>query len=230
MRDDHHGHPFRRERLHHVQHLADDLGVQGRGRLVKEHDLGLHAQCPCNGDTLLLSAGQARCIGVDKVLEPYRRQMAYGRLLRLRPRDPADRHGRQGTVIQDISVVEEIEALEHHADFLPQGVQVHAQVHEVLPVKPDAAGIGLLQQVDAAQQRRFSRAGGADDAHHLAAVYLQIDAFEHLQVAEGLFQAFDAQHGLLHNAASLVIVSAHHGLSLSSGCRAPACPASFPAS
>ena len=40
------------------QHFGDHFRVEGRGWLVEQHDLGLHAQRPGNGDSLLLTAGQ----------------------------------------------------------------------------------------------------------------------------------------------------------------------------
>jgi hypothetical protein len=43
-----------------VQHLADQLGVEGGGRLVEQQHLGLERQRPGDGDALLLAAGQAR--------------------------------------------------------------------------------------------------------------------------------------------------------------------------
>ena len=47
------------EVLHDVQHLADQLGVERRSRLVEEEHLGLHAQRTGDGDALLLAARQA---------------------------------------------------------------------------------------------------------------------------------------------------------------------------
>ena len=40
------------------EHLAGELGVERRGRLVEEHDVGLHRQRPGDGDALLLAAGE----------------------------------------------------------------------------------------------------------------------------------------------------------------------------
>lgn len=78
MRHDDHGHALLREALHHIEHLAHDLGVEGARRLVEEHDLGLHAKRPRDGDTLLLPAGEAAGVGVDEILQPtaLRRRMA----------------------------------------------------------------------------------------------------------------------------------------------------------
>ena len=146
--------------------------------------------------------------------------MPFGRLLRLRSGDLLHRHRRKRAVIQHVLVVEKVEALEHHADLLTQGVQIDAQIHEILPVEPDAPGVGLLEQIDAAQQRRFSRTGGPDDADHFALADFHVNSLEYLQLAEGLLQLLDSQYRIAHTAASF---------SSSLGCRAPACPASFPA-
>src|SRR5687768_18066656 len=48
-----------------------------------------------------------------------------------------------------------------------------------------------LEHVDAAQQRRFARAGGADDRDRLSLRELAIDALEHLGRAIALAQAAD---------------------------------------
>src|SRR5690554_4622498 len=50
--DDDHGHAGLCERKHHVKHLADHLRVERAGRLIEEHDLGVHGQGASNGDTL----------------------------------------------------------------------------------------------------------------------------------------------------------------------------------
>jgi hypothetical protein len=41
---------------HRVEHFLDHLRVERRGRLVEQHDLGLHAQRAGDGDALLLAA------------------------------------------------------------------------------------------------------------------------------------------------------------------------------
>ena len=82
------------------------------------------------------------------------------------------RHGSKRAVVQHGLVVEKVEALKHHANLLPQGVEVDLEVHEILPVEPNVTGVGLLQQIDAAQERGLAGAGRADDAYDLAAVDL----------------------------------------------------------
>src|SRR3954451_22015061 len=52
--DDDHRHAVLREPAHHIEHLSDQLGVERAGRLVEEHELGLHRQCPRDRHPLLL--------------------------------------------------------------------------------------------------------------------------------------------------------------------------------
>jgi hypothetical protein len=49
--------------FHHVEHLADQLGIQRRGGLVEQHQHRLHGQRPGDGHPLLLPAGQLTGIG-----------------------------------------------------------------------------------------------------------------------------------------------------------------------
>lgn len=53
---DYHGHAGLGEIRHDVQHFFDHFGVERRGWLIKEHNLGLHRKGARNGDALLLPA------------------------------------------------------------------------------------------------------------------------------------------------------------------------------
>ena len=63
--DHHHGHPFLGQVDHDVEYLADHLRVEGRGRFVEEHDLGVHGQGAGDGHALLLAAGKLRRVTVS---------------------------------------------------------------------------------------------------------------------------------------------------------------------
>src|SRR4051812_33706924 len=65
-----------------------------------------------------------------------------------------------------------------------------------LPVEQDFAAVELLQEIDAAQERRLARAARADDRHHFLAVHFEIHALEHLDLAEMLAQRLDLQERL----------------------------------
>ena len=87
-----------------------------------------------------------------------------------------ERDGRERAVVEHIHVVEQVEALEHHADVLAQLVDVAALGREILAVEPDVTRVRSLEQVEATQQRRLTRARGADDGDDLAGANGQVDA------------------------------------------------------
>jgi len=55
MGDHYHGHAFLCQGLHNIQHFSDHFRVQGRGRLIEQHDFGIHGQRPGDGHPLLLA-------------------------------------------------------------------------------------------------------------------------------------------------------------------------------
>ena len=117
MGDDDHGDAGPGQLLHHVEHLADHLGVERRGRLVEQQHLRLHGERPGDADALLLAAGELAGIFVDLVLEPDARQQLARPLVRVGPGQAAHPHRRQRDVAQHGHVRKEVEALEHHADL-----------------------------------------------------------------------------------------------------------------
>ena len=67
MRDDQHGLVLDRHAPQQVEHLADPFGIERRGRLVDEHQLGVERHGPADPDALLLAAGERGRIGVAAV-------------------------------------------------------------------------------------------------------------------------------------------------------------------
>ena len=53
MGDDNHGMAFLGELAHDLEHLADELGIEGGGRFVEQHELGLHRKHTGDGNALL---------------------------------------------------------------------------------------------------------------------------------------------------------------------------------
>ena len=108
-------------------------------------------------------------------------------------------------VLESRHVGEEVEALEDHADLgalsgtglVRQGMQLDATTAldlthaDELAVDLDPTGVGGLQLVDAAQQRRLSRARGADEDCDRARRHNEVDTAQHVQLAEELVQVFD---------------------------------------
>ena len=97
------------------------------------------------------------------------------------------RLGGQLEVLLDGQVGEEVEVLEHHAHLLADGVDV-VIVH-LHALKLDAAAGGDLQPVQAAQEGGLAAARGADEADHVAAVDVDVDALQHVEGGGGLLCA-----------------------------------------
>ena len=187
MGDHQHGDAGVSQLFHQLKHFTDHLGVEGAGRLIEEDDVRVHCQCACDGDALLLAARKALGVDVGLIGQTYAGQKLVGALgdglfvLEL------EQAGGQLKVFLDGQVGEEVEVLEHHAHLLAHGVDVGI-VH-LHPFKLDGAGGGDLQPVQAAQEGGLAAAGGADQAHHVATVDVDVDALEHVQGGGGLLCA-----------------------------------------
>ena len=88
-------------------------------------------------------------------------------------------------------VREEVEGLEDDPDPAAHAVDVDAAGGDLLAADDDPARVDRLEQVDAAQERRLARAGGADQADDLVLGEREVDAAEHLELAERLVDALD---------------------------------------
>ena len=192
-----HGHAVPGQLLHNLQHLSHHFGVQGGGGLVKQHDVRLHAQGPGDGHPLLLSAGKLMGKGRRLVLQSHPLQHAQRLGLRLLFAHLFQIHRGQHQVLQHVHVVEQVEMLKHHADPLPELIDVQLRILQVAAVHDDLPAAALLQSVHAPQEGGFSAAGGADDDHHFPLHDLRGNVFQHLQVLKALFQVL---HVNLHPA------------------------------
>ena len=97
---------------------------------------------------------------------------------------------------------------------LSDTADVHPGVGDVLPLEPDRAVVGALEQVDAAQQRGLAAARGADEADDVVLVDGQVQPGEHHLLAVRLAEPVDAEDGPGH--------SAGHSAGHRAGHRAPA--------
>ena len=96
-------------------------------------------------------------------------------------------------VLERGQVREEVVGLEDEAEPAADRDRVDRGVGDHLAVEEDVAVVDLLQQVDAAQQGGLARARGADQRHRLVLGDLQVDAAQHLALAEGLGHAADLE-------------------------------------
>jgi hypothetical protein len=124
VRDHHHRHAFLGQRDHHVEHLADHLRVQRRGGLVEQHDDRVHRQRARDRHALLLAARQ---LAGELVLVRHQPDaVEHLQAARLGLVGAAAQHLdlRDGQVLGDRQVREQLEVLEHHADLGAQLGQV----------------------------------------------------------------------------------------------------------
>ena len=163
-----HGHAFKRQGFHHVQHFTDHLRVERGGRLVEQHDLGFHRQRAGNGHSLLLSTREARRIFIGFLPDTDLFQQGTGLGFALGLAALAHDFLRQAQVLKHGHVREQVEMLEHHADFTTVGVHVRFRVGEVDPVDADRARIEIFQAIQTPQKRRLARPGRANHHQHFA--------------------------------------------------------------
>ena len=106
------------------------------------------------------------------------------------PGQATDAHGSQRDVAQNTQMREQIETLKHHSEFGTDGVQIGA-LFQNMAIDRNRAAVMFLELIDAADQRRFSRAGRADNHKDFTFGDLKIDAVECAETAEILGDAFD---------------------------------------
>jgi hypothetical protein len=93
-------------------------------------------------------------------------------------------------------VREEVVGLEDEAEAAADADGVDGGVGDHLAVEEDVAVVDLLEQVDAAQQRRLARARGADQGHRFVLAHGEVDPPQHLALAEGLGHPPHLEHDL----------------------------------
>ena len=158
MGDDHHGHALAGEIDHHVQHFADHLGIERRGRLVEQHGDRVHGERARDRHPLLLTAGELSRIFARMILQPDALQEF--RALRHRRVVRAAEHLllREAEIVDDPEMRKQFEMLKHHADAGTQRRQVGFGIADLDAVENDLALLERLQRVDAFDQGRLPRA------------------------------------------------------------------------
>ena len=207
MGDDDHRHAVTGELLHDLEHLVDHLGVEGRRRLVEEHDLRIHRQCARDRDALLLAAGELRRVLVRLVGDPHPVEQAsapvrLGLLAFLRT-----------LIWPSITFCSTVLCANRLKDWktIPTSARSRASSLALggqrLAVDGDLAGVDGLQPVDGAAQRRLPGAGRPDDDHDLAPGDRQVDVLEHVQRAEVLLTLLSAMRASLLACVALPLVT-----------------------
>ena len=115
--DDDHRHAVLRQGGHRIQHFLDHFGIERRGRLVEQHDLRVHAEGARDRDALLLAAGELARVFVRLLGDFDSAEELHRDLLGLAPGHLAHPDRRQRAILEDGQMREQVELLEHHADF-----------------------------------------------------------------------------------------------------------------
>ena len=200
MRDDDDCHA---ERLVDLLEQPEDrlrgVRVEGAGGLVAQKVFRPRGEGAGNGHALLLAAGKLRGIGFRAVGQSDEFEQLGGAGLCLVALDAGDLE-READIAQHRALLEQVEALEDHADVLPGLEQVAAaELRHVAPVDAHRAGGRPLEEVDTAHERALAGAAQADDAEDLAVLDAEVNVPQCVDVAArggvGLVEMFDFDHG-----------------------------------
>ena len=167
------------ELLHDGEHLAHELAVERRGRLVEEHQLGLHRERAGDRHALLLAAREAAGRASANVSMPTIRSDSRASSRASSRLHLAHLDEREHDVLDRRHLREEVEVLEDEADL---AVQLPGVAHG-RPEDVDLAALDRLQPGDAAQQRGLARAARPDDHDDLAARHVEAHAAQDLDGA-----------------------------------------------
>ena len=173
---------------------ATSSGSSADGDLVEQQEVGLHRQRADDRRPLLLAAGQPVGEFVALVGQAEARQQLHRPRLGLGLRTASSTlRGASVTLRSTVMCGNRLNAW--NTMPMRRRTRLTSTPRPVISspsIQMRPASI-VLEQVDAAQQRRLARPGGADQAHDLVLGDGQVDAAQHLQVVEGLVQALDAQ-------------------------------------
>ena len=107
---------LRRKGAEHLENFTRQLRVEGAGRLVEEEHLWVKRQGPCDGNTLLLPAGELAGVGVFFICKAHFGEQRAGGFLRLLFLHTGD-DLRLRDVFQHGEMREEVEILKNEAEF-----------------------------------------------------------------------------------------------------------------
>ena len=203
MGHDHHRHILRRKVFNDTQYLGRQLGIECRGRLVKEQDLRIERQGAGDTHTLLLAARKLTWHLVLVARKPHLRDQLARTSFRLLARALKHADRRVDDVFHHGIVREQVVILEHQAESraCPLGHialridRARARIRRNgKATKRERASVECLEQRGTPQQRGLAATRRPDNRHDLATLDLERDILEHLIAAKRLARAFDFHH------------------------------------
>ena len=173
----------------------DENGVEPRGRLVEEDDLGLGHEGPRDGHALAHAPRDLRRVLAAHLLEPHLLELLLDPLRDLRGPELRLLAQGKGDVVEDRHGIEQGAALEDHPVAPPHRLEGRpAQPRDVHPIHEHGARVRAHEAQEVLEEHGLAPAAPADDDHDLARGHVQIHALEHFLAAEGLAQALDPNH------------------------------------
>ena len=163
------------------------VGIEAARGLVGQHDGRSVDEGTRHGHTLLLAARKFVGLVRGTVGKAHHRQYLEGGSLGFVPPLPGNEGGYHD-ILQGRKLGQELMKLEDKTDAavaeggeltLLQPINTHA-------VDADCTRIGAVEGTHNLKQGGLAGTAGADDAHHFALLYLEVDATQHLQAAEAL--------------------------------------------
>ena len=194
---DQHRHALLGKAAHHVQHLADQLRIQGGGRLVEVDDLRVQGKASGDCHPLLLAAGELDRVAFKLVRHADPGQGMDCTLSGLFSVDFPSGRQAEGDVFEHRLVQKQVVALKHKGSLLPdpRNLLFGDCVQIVGPiVEGQGSRVRPLKEIDAAQEGRLAGAGGSQDGDHVALLHRQINALEDLLPVKGLAHAVHFQY------------------------------------
>ena len=171
----HHGHPTAGQLTHGIQHLLDPFRIQCTGGFIKEHHLRVQCEGPGDRHPLLLAATELCRVLLCLLLNPHLLQQLQRPLLHLRLRTLLHLHRREGDVLEDREMGEQVELLKHHSH--PTADRPHLRISmggiQTHPKNIEGATIQPLESVEGADQGALARSGRTHHHQHLTAAHLQ---------------------------------------------------------
>ena len=198
VRDEQERQPLGAQAAQQRDERARALAVERARGLVHEQRLGREGEGARDGGALQFAAGKLARAGVGARRDAHALEQRARVAQRRLGRASCDVDGRERDVLDDREVREEVPLLEHEADAAAHArdgaLVVGLAGAERVAAHAHRAGVGALEPVEAAQQRRLARARRAHDGDRLARAHAQRDAVEERAPTEALREPGDLDH------------------------------------
>jgi len=190
----HHGHAFMGQIPHDIQYFIDHFRIQCGCRLIKEHDFGAHGQSPCDGDTLLLAAGQLGGVSPRLVMNANFFKKGHGKINCVASAHFPDLHRGQCHIFQGRHMGIQIELLKHKPNFGSKPGDVGFPIVNRDVVHNDLTGRNRFQTIDTSNQGAFPGPAGAADDRDLSGIDIQTDIFKDMKLAKPFVDLVKLNH------------------------------------